>query len=41
MMLCVPLPVLDCNTVDLVTEDHGVGEPVEEVLGSQQGHALE
>ena len=35
------LPVHDCDTVDLVTEDHGVGEPVEQVLGGQQGHPLQ
>ena len=40
MVVCVPLPVLDCDTVDLVTVDHGVGEPGEQVLGGQQGHPL-
>ena len=29
------------DAVDLVTVDQGVGEPVEQVLGGQQGHALQ
>ena len=37
----VPLPVLDCDTVDPVTVDEGVGEPGQQVLGGQQGHALQ